>query len=168
MDTGMVSLVSDYGGIVVGVILLLLAVSVLPGRIKWYVLTAGLAILGYEAYMRTVNRKLLKEADAERERLRGELAQLETRRQDLESTVTELNQRLVELNNRHADLNKQREALLVQGDDLSARKQELDQETGKVIAESRALIQQVGNSEAILTKLTDAQRAIDQMDKIAQ
>lgn len=168
MDTGVISLVNDYGGLVVGVILLLLAVSVLPGRIKWYVLTAGLAVLGYEVYLRTVNRKMLKEADAERERLRGELAQLDSRRKELESTVGELNKKLIELNSRKGELDKQREALQAQGDDLSERKQMLDRETDRLVGESKQLIEQMGNSEAILAKLTQAQHTIDQMEKIAQ
>ncbi len=168
MNTEYLSLIRDYGALMVGVALLLLAVSVLPGRIKWYVLTAGLAVLGYEAYMRTVQRKLLKEADAERTRLRGELAQLDYRRTELEGTVSILNQRLAELNGRMTELNKRKETLLQQGDDLAANKRTLDEETERLLAESREIIRQVGSSEAILAKLTQAQQAVAQMDKITQ
>lgn len=168
MESSVLTVVSDYGGILVGAVLLLLAVSVLPGRIKWYVLTAGLAVLGYEAYMRSVNRKLLKEADAERERLRGELAQLDARRQELEVTVSELHGRLAALHSRQVELERQREALEQQGDDLATRRQALDAQSERLIAESRALLQQVGGSEAVLAKLSEARHAIDQMEKIAR
>ena len=46
MDTGMLSLVKDYGDLAIGLVLLIAGVWVLPGRIKWYVLTAGLAVIG--------------------------------------------------------------------------------------------------------------------------
>lgn len=168
MEINLLSMVSDYGGLIVGVAFLVAAVAVLPGRIKWYVLTAGLAVLGYEAYMRTINRKLLTEADAERVRLRGELAKLDGRRSELETSVKELNGKLAELNERHAALNREREALAQSGGELLQRKQQLDSEAAKIAAESRQLLQSSSDGEALLARLLDAQRAVGQLDLVTR
>lgn len=167
MDTEIMLVVKDYGGLVVGLVLLLLAVSVLPGRAKWYVLTAGLAVLGYEAYMRTVNRRMLKEADAERNRLRGELAQLDGQRLALERRVSELNAQLVELNSRLIALTRQKEALQGEGEALAAQKQQLDRDSEQLLARSRETIEQIGGIEELLAQLTQAQHAVDQMERLS-
>lgn len=168
MDIGMVVFVKDYAGIMVGLALLLIAVSVLPGRAKWYVLTIGLAVLGYEAYLRYTNQKRLREADAERERLRGELGQLDGRRKELEQTVSELHQQLAEVTARQAYLGNQKAALEQEGGDIAARKQELDRKTEQSIKDSNELLQKVSDGEAILARLAKANQAVQQIDKVAQ
>jgi chromosome segregation ATPase len=168
MDIGMFDLVKDYAGIMVGLVLLLVAVSVLPGRAKWYVLTAGLAILGYEAYLRYSNRKLLQEADAERERLRGELGQLDGKRKELEQTVSGLHQQLVELTAKKAELGTQRTSLEQAGGDIAAQKQALDLEAEKFARESNELLQKVNSSESILARLKKADESVQQVDKVTR
>lgn len=168
MEPGIVEFIRDYAGIVVGVVLLLVAVSVLPGRVKWYVLTAGLAVLGYEAYMRYHNRKLLQEADAERERLRGELGELDGERNALEKTVAELHQQLGEMTSRHVDLDRQREALEQEGGDITERKQALDEESAQLVTGNRELLEKVSNGESILARLVKAKQAIQHVDKVVE
>ena len=169
MDAGTVTMVvQDYGGLVIGLVLLLLAVSILPGRAKWYMLTAGLAVLGYEAYMRTVNRKLLKEADNDRERLRGEMKLLDDRRLELEESVTGLNRQLAELNSRIAGVNSRKTALEQEGGDIAAGKEALDKETNKLIDESRELVRQSVDSAALLKKIQEANQAVDQMGRTTE
>lgn len=167
MDIGMLGLVKDYAGIMVGLVLLLLAVSVLPGRAKWYVLTAGLAVLGYEAYLRYSNRKLLQEADTERERLRGELGQLDGKRIELEQTVGELHQQLAELTAKQAELGNRRKSLEQEGGDIAAQKQELDRKAEQSIKESNELLQKVSDGESILARLAKANEAVQEIDKVA-
>lgn len=167
MDIGMLDLVKDYAGIMVGLVLLLAAVSVLPGRAKWYVLTAGLAILGYEAYLRYSNRKLLQEADAERKRLRDELGQLDGQRKQLEQTVSELHQQLVNLTAKQAELAVKKASLDLAGGDIANQKQALDLEAEQFANESTELLQKVNNSESILARLKKADESVQQVDKVA-
>lgn len=164
----MIELARDYAGIAIGVVLLFAAVSVLPGRAKWYVLTAGLAVLGYEAYLRYTNSKQLQEADAERERLRGELGKLDGRRNEMEQEVKELKQKLVEITAKQVELEGRKGVLEQEGGDIAAHKQALDRESEQSIRESNELQQQVSDGESILSRLARANQAVQQVDKLAQ
>jgi chromosome segregation ATPase len=164
----LLSFIKDYAGLLIGLVFLLAAVSVLPGRAKWYVLTAGLAILGYEAYLRTRNRKLLAEADKEREGLRKRAEELDRRSADLAKTVADLNQQLAENRTRLAALNTEAAELAQRGGDISKRKAQLDEESERRSQENEALLQQMGGHEDLLSALRDAQHAIEQLDRTVQ
>jgi len=164
----LLSFAKDYAGLLIGLAFLLVAVSVLPGRVRWYVLTAGLAILGYEAYLRTRNRKLLAEADKEREGLRKRADELGRRGAELEKTVAELNQQLAQNRTRLAALSKESEELAQRGGDISARKAELDKASQEWSEKTDALLQQVGDHEDLLSSLRDARHAMERLDRVAQ
>lgn len=168
MDVQTVLWLRDYAGIVVGVVLLALAVSVLPGRVRWYVLSAGLAVLGYEAYLRYSNRQLLQQADAERARLQGELGKLEGERQALEQVVAELHRQQAELHNRQAALAQRQTALAQEGGDLAARRQALESEADALLRQSDELLARVGSNDAILQKLARASHAAQQLEGLGQ
>ena len=168
MDTGMLSLVKDYGDLAIGLVLLIAGVWVLPGRIKWYVLTAGLAVIGYEAYLRMSNRKLMAEADREREKLRARVAVLDKRGAELESTVAQLNEQLAENKAKQAALDQQAADLAKRGEDISVQKAQLDEESQRRSQENEALLQTVVSHEDLLAALQDARHALDQIDKPAQ
>jgi chromosome segregation ATPase len=165
MDTGMLSLVKNYGDVAIGLILLIAGVWVLPGRIKWYVLTAGLAVIGYEAYLRMSNRKLMAEADREREKLRARVAVLDKRGAELESTVAQLNEQLAENKAKQAALDQRAADLAKRGEDISAQKAQLDEESQRRSRENEALLQTVVSHEDLLAALQDARHALDQMDE---
>ena len=165
MDTGMLSLVKDYGDLAIGLVLLIAGVWVLPGRIKWYVLTAGLAVIGYEAYLRMSNRKLMAEADREREKLRARVAKLDKRGAELESTVAQLNEHLAENKAKQAALDQQAADLAKRGEDISVQKAQLDEESQRRSRENEALLQTVVSHEDLLAALQDARHALDQMDE---
>jgi chromosome segregation ATPase len=167
MEASTLVFIKDYAGLLIGLVFLLAAVSVLPGRVKWYVLTAGLAILGYEAYLRTRNRKLLAEADQERERLKKRAQELDRRGAELEQTVAQLNQQLAENQARLAALSTEAAELARRGGDISQRKAQLDEESRRRSEENEALLQQVGGHEDLLSALQDAQHALAQLDRVA-
>lgn len=167
MDASVLSLVKDYGGLLIGLVFLFAAVSVIPGRAKWYVLTAGLAILGYEAYLRTRNRKLMAEADEERKGLRIRADELSRRSAELENTVTKLNQQLAENKAKLLALNKETDELALHGEDILQRKAQLDEESLRRSEENETLLKTMGNHEELLTVLRDAQHALEKMDRPA-
>jgi len=168
MDTvTLLTYVRDYGGLLIGLVFLLVATSVIPGRAKWYVLTAGLTIIGYEAYIRTRNRKLLAEADKEREVLRNRVGELSRRGAELEKAVAELDQKLADNKARLATLNQEAAELAQSGVDISQQKAKLDEETIRRSRENEALLQTVGSHEQLLSALQDARHAIEQLDRTA-
>lgn len=162
------TLIQEYAGLAIGLVFLLAAVSVLPGRVKWYVLTAGLAVIGYEGYMRMRNRKLLQKADAEREVLRARVSKMNEQGATLEKTVTELNQRLEELKARQFELDKKSQELESQGGELAAEKARLEQESKKVIAESDELLEKLDHGQSALSKLEEANHAFEQIIRMRQ
>lgn len=168
MDMSALSLMKDYGGLVIGLVLLIAAAWVIPGRAKWYVLTAGLAILGYEAYVRTTNRKLLAEADKERDALRKRTDALKQRSDDLQKTVTDLNRQLADNQTKLGALNREAAGLAQRGTDISARKAQLDAESKRRTQDNEKLLRQVAGHEALLATLQDAQHAVAQLDKTNQ
>lgn len=157
--------VRDYGGLLIGLVLLLVAVSVIPGRAKWYVLTAGLAIIGYEAYLRTRNRKLLAEADKERKVLRERADELAGRGAELEKAIAALNQQLADNNARLLALGQEAAALAQRGAGAATEKAKLDEESGRRSRENEALLRDLGNHEALLAALRNAQQAVEQLDR---
>lgn len=159
--------IQDYAGLAIGLVFLLLAVSVLPGRIKWYVLTAGLAIIGYEAYMRTRNRKLMAEADAEREELRKRVKKLDQRKAELEKSVTELNKEAAALRENQVQLEKKKNDLEQEGGDIAARKKALDDETKVLLDKSEAVSSQLDGGEAVLQMLLEAEHSLDETNEPA-
>ena len=56
----------DFGGLIVGALLLIVASMVLPRKVRVYVLTAGLAVIAYGAYQRVTNKRRFREADRRR------------------------------------------------------------------------------------------------------
>jgi chromosome segregation ATPase len=146
-----ISVISDYGGVMIGLVLLLVATHFLPGKIRMYVLTAGIALLIYRIWQIYSARKELAEADNMREQLRAEGNKLKAQLADLEKEAASLRDKKVEIElerdrlkqasaaldtSSSAALEEKRkldaaaEALLQQGQDLHARserqKQALD------------------------------------------
>lgn len=116
----------DYWELIVGAAFLVAAARVLPGRMRWYVLTIGLAFLGYEAYLRVRNRKALAEADAEREQLRGKAAELDRVRKALEQEIAQLNAEVGSLRERQREANVEAGRLGSAGEDLARRGEEIE------------------------------------------
>ncbi len=138
----------DFGGLIVGALLLITASLVLPGKVRVYVLTAGLAVIAYEAYQRVVNRRRLREADQERKWLQKKAGELEQRGEELAAKVEELNKKLTNMQTEKEKLEQQAGALNVRGEELASKKEQLDRET-------KALLEEIGSRENALVSIEE-------------
>lgn len=168
MDMHTINFLKDYGGLIIGLIFLLAAVAVLPGRIKYYVLTAGIAVIGYEAWVRSQNRKLLAEADAEREALRNKVKELNEKGEALEQTVSSLNKQLDTLNKKKAELDQQSAKLAGQGDAANAEREAIAQSSQKVMDDTNALLDQIKGQKSALDFLQQANMAYSEVERMGK
>ena len=138
-DTSFFSLLYDYGGLVIGFAILLLSTQFLPAKIRWYVLTAGLALIVFRGYQIYSARKKLAEADAERETLRAEhkilLQQLDT----LQAKTEELRKQKVDIEAQRDRLREESRQLDAASDANLARKQALDARADELLKEGERL-----------------------------
>ena len=161
----MIGLITDFAGLAVGLVFLILAVVIVPGRVKWYILTAGLAVLGYEFYTRVKNRQKLENADAKRKELNEKVEGLIDQRKNLENQVNDLNARLETYKQDQVKLEEEKKELEKEGADLSDRGKELSDELIKSKEKSKKVIQDLDNSEAVLALLQDAEHSMQALDK---
>jgi len=166
MDLDTISAIKDYAGPVISLIILLVAVSVLPGRIKYYVLTAGLAAIGYELWVRSKNRKLLAEADAQRDALRSKVDELNKKGESLERTVSDLNKQLDTLNARRAELEQQSATVAAQADEASAERQAIAESAQQVIDKTNEVLKQIKGGQSALDFLQEANLAYEEVQRI--
>lgn len=138
----------DFGGLIVGALLLVGASMVLPRKVRVYVLTAGVAVIAYEAYLRVTNKRRLREADQERESLRARADVLEQRGHELAAKVEELNKKLVGMQAEKEKLDQQAGALNTRGEELARKKEQLDRET-------ETLLKDIGNRENALSSIEE-------------
>lgn len=159
----MLTLIRDYGGLAVGALCLLVAAWVLPGRMKAYVLTAGLAILSYELYLKITNRARLKAADEERDRLRARANDLSKKGEALAQTVTELDARLAATKARQSELDRQDAGLAARGEALATQKEELRREAEQTLREIESHKVRQADLQSMRAELEDAKRALQLM-----
>ncbi len=157
----LLSILHDYGGVLVGLALLIVAVSVLPSRIRWYVLTAGLGILGYEAYVRWRSKKLLAEADGERRQLEKRASELDARAAGLAQEVARLNEELAKNQAVARELAGRAEDLEGRGAALSEQRQRLDDQIRQESIENQKLLEKVNAHQQALAALRNAKQAVD-------
>jgi len=125
-EINLIIILKDYTGVIVGSILLLIATSILPGRIRWYVLTAGLAVIAFRGFQIWNNKKRLKEADAKREELLKTLHDLESQRTEMTTELHTLNKELSEIKTQQNSLAKQASTLSATSSGLATEKSDLD------------------------------------------
>lgn len=166
MDMSTISAIKDYAGPIISLAILLVAVSVLPGRIKYYVLTAGLAAIGYELWLRSQNRKLLAEADAQRDALRNKVEDLNKKGESLEKTVSDLNRQLDALNARRTELERQSAMIDSQADEASAERQAIAESAQQVIDETNEILEQIKGGQSALDFLQEANLAYGEVKRI--
>ncbi len=162
----MTDLIQAYAGLIIGVAFLIIAVSILPGRIKWYILSAGLAIIGYEVYIRTRNRKLLKEADIEREQLRTRVKNLDKHSIELGNTIAELNKQSELLQQQKLNLNHKKMDLEHRGSHVAEQKVQLDKDINEVTDRSDALLQEIDTNESLMDRLRNAKDSFERTEQI--
>lgn len=156
--------VTGYGDLVLGAILLYVAASVLPGRMKGYVLTAGFAIFAYQAYLRWSGNRKLKELDAEAAKLKTRADGLESQRTELESKVAELDGQLAKNRAALAAANQQAEAVAQRSAAAVGEATRVGETVSRHSEENQALLQRLGSAQKQLELLDDVQRAFDEMN----
>ncbi|WP_317929665.1 hypothetical protein [Halioxenophilus sp. WMMB6] len=138
-DFDFIHFLTTYGGVILGAILLIGASLVLPGSVRKYVLTAGIAVLLYRAYQLWTNRKRLAEADAERDQLRKVNAELNSRLTGLQAESEAMRQKKIAIEAEQARLKAESDKLAVNSADTIAKKAELDQKVGELQSEGEQL-----------------------------
>ena len=154
-------------GLVVGFFLVLAATWVLPARVRWYVLTAGLAVVAFRTYQVISANKRLREADEERKRLRGDLDDLDKQRKQMAKELQDLNNELNEIKTKQSELARQAEELAADGDSLAAEKAQLDSETQELANKDRALMEEIDSRESALSLFNQAEEAYRELERTA-
>jgi len=154
-------------GLVVGFFLVLAATAILPARVRWYVLTAGLAVVAFRTYQVISANKRLREADEERKRLRGDLDDLDKQRKQMAKELQDLNNELNEIKTKQSELARQAEELAADGDSLAAEKAQLDSETQELANKDRALMEEIDSRESALSLFNQAEEAYRELERTA-
>lgn len=154
----MLSILIGYPGLFIGLGFVIVATILLPARVRWYVFTAGIAVVAFRAYQLYWARGRLKELDKEREQLRGELQGLRDRHSELENTHKQLMAQLDEVKRQRDELITQRQALDEKSATFAAEKQRLDTELEKKKAEAKQHREEAQPIIDFLERFADAER----------
>jgi len=142
----------EHADILLGFILLLVACLILPGNVRWYVLTAGVALLAMQMWQAYRAREKLKALDQQREQLQDQLAALE-------DVAAELKQQNGELEKEALALEQERQGLL-------QRLQELESGDAGLRAEQQSLQQQADQQLQQIADIRERNRQA--LDALAQ
>lgn len=149
---------ADFGGIILGAVLLGVATVFLPAKARSYVLTGGIAVLVFRSYQVLTNRRRLAAADAKRRELREEAGRLEGDLQDLRAGTEDLRRRkreveenLESLRVRKAELEADANATEEKRRELNDDMQRLEQQRAE-LAERRRAQQEALNRAAELAR----------------
>lgn len=136
-----------YADLLLGLVFLILVSLLLPGRVRWLVLTFGLGMLVLQFWQRRSSRDAfdrldrersalqarLSELDGEVESLRNENRRLEARRQELDQEQENIAQEAEQLGEEDNNLAEARET-------LSRRRQALQQENMENSAQQQRVV----------------------------
>ena len=138
MSLDVMTLMYDYGGLLIGFALLVVASLFLPAKIRPYVLTAGLTLIVFRAWQIFNARKKLEEADAQREVLREN-------HKELQKLLETLRQESDKLQSESEKIKEERDRLRQESAQLDAagganirKKAELDKKVELLLQESKA------------------------------
>lgn len=149
----------DYGGVLIGLGFLAVVVYLLPARVRWYVASAGLAVLAFRTWQIYSSKKKFAEWDKQHRELTDAFDELKAERDRLASELEPLREKQKELEQRQAELQTRRDQLTDQGDTLNQEGEALSAK----LAEAK---QQAQQTDARIAKLSDAQAAIDKADRL--
>lgn len=156
----------DNLGLVIGLALVIVATALLPSRIRWYVLTAGLAVVAFRTYQLISANKRLREADEERERLRGELDDLSEQRNKMKKDLQNMNDELNKIKTRQNKLGLRAKELASTGDNLAAEKAQLDNDIEELKKEDQALMEEINSRESALALFNQAEEAYRELERM--
>lgn len=149
MSPEILSLIYDYGGLVIGFVLLVLASFFLPAKIRLYVLTAGVTLLIFRAWQIYNGRKQLKEADAEREILRS-------KHQDLQQWIEKLQLENEKLHNENESIKKEHDRLRQESEVLDETTEENTRKKNELDKKAEQLLRESEQNESVRAKQLSA------------
>jgi len=157
----------EHLGLLLGLGFVLVATAILPGRLRWYVLSAGLAVIAFRAYQLVSADKRLKKADEERKELQETLQGLNGQRGQLQSELLLLNNQLQAVKADQSTLVKRRSALKESGDDIALEKHRLDEKAALALQQDQQFIAKIDTRESALALLNEAEQAYNELARIA-
>ena len=114
----MIQFLTDYLGVIVGALILLVSTFYLPSKIRGYVLTGGLAVLIYRTWQIYTTRGKLEKLDKERDELREQHKLLSQRADALAAEQIKLREEKDALLKKVSELKKEKAALDQNSDNL--------------------------------------------------
>lgn len=163
----MLTFILEHLGLLLGLGFVLVATAILPGRLRWYVLSAGLAVIAFRAYQLVSADKRLKKADEERKELQETLQGLNGQRGQLQSELLLLNNQLQAVKADQSTLVKRRSALKESGDDIALEKHRLDEKAALALQQDQQFIAKIDTRESALALLNEAEQAYNELARIA-
>lgn len=157
---------SNYGGVIIGVALLLLGTMVLPSALRKYVLTAGLAIALFRVLQIARSGQRLAKADAERARLQAELKKHSAERETLIENQEALNIQAIKVKQDLNRLDADSRALASSATATAGAKTKLDNEVREMQARHKQLLQETQENEKVLTLFKNAEEAIQDLERV--
>jgi F0F1-type ATP synthase membrane subunit b/b' len=154
----LIQLLTEEPGLFIGLGFVIVATLLLPARVRWYVFTAGMAVIVFRAYQIFWARGRIQKLDKEREQLRNELKGLRERHTELENTHQQLAAKLTEIKQQRDELIKQRQALDESAATYDAEKQRLDAELEKKKTEAQQHLEEAQPVIDFLENFANAER----------
>lgn len=149
----------DYGGVLIGLMIMLAAVWFLPGRVRWYVLTAGTAVILYRVWQIRSTKKRFQEWDQRHQGLIQDFNDIKSQRDRLVGEVDGLKQQLEQLKQQQQTLKVKSDALGGEGDQLSRQRHELDQQLAD-------LDQQAAQTDQRIAKIQQGRDLVDKANEL--
>ncbi len=148
-----------YGGVLIGLAILAVAVFLLPSGIRWYVASAGIAVLGFRVWQIYTTNKKFKDWDKKQKELTDQFSDLKTERDKLSTKANQLDGEL-------EVLKKERDTLQQRSDDLSQQGGTLDAERQTLSENLAKAKKQAAETDARIAQLKDAQALIDKAENL--
>lgn len=153
------NLLLDYGGVLIGFVILVIAVYLLPSSVRWYVASAGIAVLGFRIWQIYTTKEKFKAWDEKQQKLTQDFTELKAERDKLSTEVNELSEQLVGLEQKRDTLQQQSDELAQQGDALATESQKLKQKVQEATEAAK-------QTDAKISHLKNAQTLIDRTEKL--
>jgi chromosome segregation ATPase len=135
-----IAMYSDYIGVAIGLVLLIISTIFLPAKIRFHVLTAGVTLILFRTFQIYSNKKKLKAADEERKNLRDQHQELQERLAEGQRETEKLRSRKVEIENQLIAVQQEKKALKKDTDVDKKTKKELDQRAKELLNESEEVV----------------------------
>lgn len=148
----------DYLGLLIGLGFVILATVFLPARVRWYVFTAGIAVVAFRAYQLWWARGRIQKLDQERKKLQGDLQGLRSQHAELEKLHQQLTSELEVVRQQRDELVKQREALDENAANFKAETKRLDSELETQQQKAKKLREDTQPLVDFLESFADAER----------